>query len=58
MFVIQFKAFDTYPFLQLPMDEMSDRIVPSDQLSSHHLFNMRQVLIKPRTREKRLPIVY
>ena len=58
MFVIKFKAFGTCPFLQVPMDEMSDRIVPSNQFPNHHLFNMRERLFNAATSEDKFAVAY
>jgi len=44
MFVIQFKAFGAYPFLQQSMDELAERVVAGDQLSGKDLFATRDRL--------------
>lgn len=44
MLVIQFKAFGAYPFLQLPMEKLADRVVPGDQFSNTDLFTTRERL--------------
>lgn len=44
MFVIQFKAFGAYPFLQQPMAELADRVVQGDYFSSKDLVATRELL--------------
>ena len=56
MFVVQFKAFGAYPFLQLPMYEIANRVVPGDQFSHHHLFNMRQQLFDGATSDDKFAV--
>ncbi len=56
MFVIQFKAFGAYPFLQVAMEEIADRIVPGDEFTNHHLINMREQLFDAATSEDKFAV--
>lgn len=44
MFVIQFKAFGAYPFLQQPMDELADRVIPGENIPKCDLYATRERL--------------
>jgi len=45
MFVIQFKAYGAYPFLQRPMAELAERVVPGSEFPDARLGEMREELI-------------
>lgn len=49
MFVIQFKAFGAYPFLQVPMEQIADRVVHGDEFSNLQLLTMREQLFAAAT---------
>lgn len=44
MFVIQFKAFGAHPFLQLPMDQLADKVVPGSDILEGQLETLREDL--------------
>ena len=45
MFVIQFKAHGAYPFLHLPIDSISDQVVPGEQILDGALLPLRKQLL-------------
>ncbi len=49
MFVIQFKAFGAYPFLQIPQEEIADRVVSGEAFSGKGLIAMREELYEADT---------
>lgn len=44
MFVIQFKAFGAHPFLQLPMDQLADKVMPGSDILEGQLETLREDL--------------
>ncbi len=45
MFVIQFKPFGAFPFLQLPLDSISEKVVHGDQIMGGILLDLREELV-------------
>ncbi len=56
MFVIQFKAFGAYPFLQLPMQKIADRVVPGEQFSNKDLLTTRERLYAAATSKDKFAV--
>ena len=53
MFVMQFKAYGAYPFLQLPMDQLADRVVPASDILDGQLEVLREdIATAPTSAEK------
>jgi len=46
MFVIQFKAYGAYPFLQVPMDEVADRVISGADLLDGEMLDLREALFE------------
>ena len=44
MLAVQFKAFGAYPFLQIPMERIADRVVPGDEFTDKELLALREEL--------------
>lgn len=45
MFVIQFKPHGSYPFLQRPVHELNDRILPAEEILGNGVLDLRQILL-------------
>jgi AraC-like DNA-binding protein len=56
MFVIQFKAFGAYPFLQLPMADLAGRVIQGDQFPNKALYATRERLCSAETSEDKFAI--
>lgn len=53
MFVIQFKATGAYPFLQLPINELTEKILPAEEIFGKDILKLREgLLIKNNSLEK------
>lgn len=56
MFVIQFKAFGAYPFLQLAMETIADKVVPGEQFSNKDLIATREQLCSAQTSKDKFDV--
>lgn len=45
MFVIQFKPFGAYPFLHQPIQNLSDQVLPVEQVVGHELLDLRERIL-------------
>lgn len=56
MFVIQFKAFGAYPFLQQAMESLADKVIPGDQFPDKDLFETRKRLFSAVTSKDKFAV--
>ena len=47
MFVLQFKAFGAYPYFHFPIDDLSEKIVPAEEVFGTDIFELREAILKP-----------
>ena len=44
MFVIQFKPFGSYPFLQLPIEQLNNQVLPAEEVFGAEILKLREQL--------------
>lgn len=53
MFVIQFKPAGAYPFIQIPLSDLNDRIVPAEEILGEEILTRREQLLAEETPEEK-----
>lgn len=53
MFVIQFKPAGAYPFIQIPLSDLNDRIVPAEEILGTEILTLREQLLAEETPEEK-----
>ncbi|ULC58301.1 AraC family transcriptional regulator [Flaviramulus sp. BrNp1-15] len=57
MLVVQFKPCGSYPFLQIPVEELNDKVIPAEELFSDDILLLRDSLLNPETSSDKFKIV-
>lgn len=49
MFVVQFKPFGAYPFLDQPLENLNEKVLPAEQILGEEVLGLRELLLEKAT---------
>jgi len=56
MFVIQYKPFGAYPFFHLPIENLNEKVIASNEIFGEELLLLRAAILKQKTSENKFEV--